>query len=137
MAKDNKILKQPEILTRIAEVRKKFAGSEEEAIKFKDWEDQAKKALLVLSMEGHEGIQIMIDKAREEIKQRNSIIKTIRPADFTPDGLAEYALANSFHFQVIDLYTWFISLFADAKDVLADIDREVLAEAELQEQDES
>lgn len=130
MSKENEILKEPEILKHLADVRTKFAAEEEGAERFELWEKQAKNALIMLSLNGHEGIEMIKNKAKEEIKERYLYLKTTRPTDLSQAGMTKYVTDHVFTFQTIDLWTWFLNLFSDAKEVLEEIEHELEVEDE-------
>lgn len=126
----NKILKENEILERIAKVRERLGetDSEESLKELALWEAKTKKALIFLNLKGHEGIDAMIEKAKEEIKIRRESLHVKRPSSLSLEASAHYASEAAFTFATIDLWTWFLNLFleseADLKDVLDSLDRE-------------
>ena len=126
MAK-KKILKQPAILDRIEELREKLSDGGD-TTQILEWEKRAKKSLILLSLKGHEGIEMIIEKAKDEIQYRQEIIKTIRPRDFSPEGAIKYAGEQALHFTAIDMWLWFIGLFTESEEDLASIEYEIAAD---------
>lgn len=127
----NKVLKEPEILLRIAEARERMA--DDELPQFEIWERRAKKNLILLSLKGHEGIDMLMDKAREEIKYRHSVLKSVRPINMSPSGVQKYAQENAVHFMTIDMWTWFLQLFVESQ---AELDQ-ILTELNITEEREA
>lgn len=125
MAK-KKHLKQPALLDRLEDLREKLADGAD-ANQILAWENRAKKALITLSLKGHEGIDMLIEKAKEEISYRQQIIQTVRPRDFSPEGALKYANQQAIHFTAIDMWLWFIGLFTEAEEDLAEIEHQILA----------
>ncbi len=123
----NKILEENEILLRIAKIREKLGDTDrtDNLKELEQWEAKAKKALIFLNLKGHEGIEMIINKAKEEILNRQESLKSKRPASLDPQEAIKYASDRAFDFLGIDMWTWFLNLFLeselDLKEVLDSI----------------
>ncbi len=123
------ILTTPDILKEINLVRSKLAGTDrtDQVAEVEQWERDAKKALIFLSMQGHEGIQMVVGKARKEIESCNRELIGERQRDRSD---ADYARSRQFLFDRIDLWTWFLNLFVESEEKL----REIRANLDLQKE---
>ncbi len=123
------ILTTPNILKEINLVRSKLAGTDrtDHLAEVEQWERDAKKALIFLSMQGHEGIQMIVDKAKNEIQTCNKELISDRQRDRSDE---EYARSRQFLFDRIDLWTWFLNLFVESEEKL----REIRASLDLQKE---
>lgn len=125
----------PPILTRIDSVRQKLAGTDRtDHLRELDlWEQRAKKDLITLSLRGHEGIDMIIQQAKESIAQCQAKLRTERP-DPKAD-VNKYFLDHQFLFQQIDLWGWFLGLFSEAQIDLDAIEIELAQQEEGEEDD--
>ncbi len=132
MAK-NKYLPEEQILERIKALREKMAraGGDDSLAELDKWERKAKKALIFLSLQKHEGIQMVIERANEELKDISQRLLLERPDG--SESPEKYALERQFLFDREDLWRWFKSLFVDAETELKMIEEDLAA----QETDES
>lgn len=126
-----KILKEHPLLERIAENREKLQGADPEHLNSVDmWEVRVKKALIFLSLDGHEGIVEMKKRAKEEIVKINGLLLLANPADLSPAGSAKYAYEAARMFDKKEMWLWFLSLFteqqAELDAVAAELDIEGL-----------
>jgi hypothetical protein len=121
---ENAHLPEEDIFKRINAVRKRLGSTDrtDNLEETKAWERRAKRDLILLNLKKHEGIQMILDKAKEEISIRNKALRTERPTDLSPNSVAKYATERAFHFQALDLWTWFLSLFLDAEQDLKDLE---------------
>ena len=133
----NRVLHEHPLLVRIQKVRERIAGSgrEDQIQETIEWERRAKKALILMNAKGHEGFQIVLEFAKEQIKERNRSLKERRPEDMSPEGMHKYTTERAMDFLALDLWAWFLSLFMDAEIDLKDLEN-TLALEETPEDDE-
>lgn len=121
-------------LKRIAAVRKKLVDSgtdRDDHIKEVDeWTVRAKRALIILNLQGHEGIQMITARAKQEMTDILKVLKTKRPKDLSPDGSVAYSMEVKDMFNRLDLWEWFHNLFVEAEDEI----RIITANLDEQEQ---
>lgn len=129
---NNQHLVIPPILSRIDKVRQMLAGTDrtDHLHELEVWEQRAKKDIILLSLQGHEGIDMIIKQAKETIALCQSKLRTERPSAITEKDAIRYTLEREFLFQQIDLYGWFLGMFQEAQ---VDIDA---IEMELAQQEE-
>lgn len=129
----------PPVLNRLATLRKTLSespvGDPEERRgdiqQIDSWDMKARKALILLSLKGNEGIAMILAKIDEELQQIDEVIHSAKPTDMSPDGITKYANEQHAIFARRELWEWFRSLFTDAKREL----REVDADLDVQEED--
>lgn len=135
--KQKNLPKEPPILERIIAVRAKLAGTDrDDHLREVDvWEAKAKKALIFMSMKGHEGIDMLITKAREEIQLINiELTKEPTENDEWADAqFAQEALKRRALFAQRNLWHWFLGLFDEAAEDLKIIEGDIA----LQESEEN
>lgn len=128
----NQALKVPEELQRIADLRERLVGTDRpDHLEIIDgWENKVKKAAILLSLQRHEGIQILIEKAEEELVGIDEILRSnlSKPKELSPEGAMQFAMEQYALHTRKEFWEWFRSLFTDAvrdiKDVRADLDAE-------------
>jgi len=125
--KTNQHLKIPPVLERIALVRQRMQGTDrdDQLDEIDQWEARAKKSLILLSLQGHEGIDMIMEKAKDTIRECQKRLKEQRPRDMGEKSAVQYALDREFIFQQIDLWSWFLTIFIDAKEDVEIIQREL------------
>lgn len=131
MAEKETILKEQPILERINAVRTKLlkGASDDHLEVVAGWERKAKKSLIALSLQGHEGIEMLREQAKLEIRQINrKLLEDSGDLQFKDPEL--YAARN---YQLIvqrRTWLWFINFFVDAKTDLRDVEAELDLEEE-------
>lgn len=100
--------------------------------RLREWEKKVKEALVILSLGGNDGIAMILEKMDEELAAIDEALRSSRPADFSPDGIAKYAYVQKGLFDRRDLWEWFRGLFTEAKRSI----REVRQDLDLQEEEE-
>jgi hypothetical protein len=120
----NRVLHEHPLLIRINKIRERLAGSDrtdhiQDTI---EWERRAKRALIMMNARGHEGIQMIMEKAKEEIAYRNNSLATRRPEDMSPEGMHKYTTDRSLDFLALDMWLWFLNLFIDADQEMKDLE---------------
>lgn len=133
----------PPELSRIARVRAKL--NDPDVVRRKDaqqveddntqmarWEKKVKDSLVILSLGGNDGITMILTKMDEELESIDEALRSSRPIDFSPDGLAKYASVQKGLFDRRDLWEWFRSLFTEAKRAI----KEVRQDLDLQENED-
>lgn len=114
-----KILSEEPILAKIQQLRDKFLNADiSDHRMIDDWEARAKKALITNSLKKHEGILMIIEKIKEDIKDINDVLVTAKSNE----------LSDSERNSLIDVkkfYKWFLQLFTDSREVLESIDKEI------------
>ena len=119
----------PPELARIDLLKKKFFDPEDQK-KFKEWEDTVKKSIILLSLQKHEGVDMIITEAEKEILQIADLVAINKPTDFSPDGMAKYAHEQHALFTRRELWEWFRELFTKAELDLESIRNALDAEEE-------
>ncbi len=104
----------PPELQRISKLRERLTDSQD-LQKLKEWEDKAKKSIILLSLQGHEGISMILKEAEQEIKDIATVIHNSKPTDLSPDGMAKYAHEQHALCSRKELWLWFRGLFTTAK----------------------
>lgn len=120
--KPNSILKNPEELDRLYALRAKIAksGNDWQAGDIDDQEQKLKRALIALSLQKHEGITQLLEKASEEIATIDEILLSTEPKDLSSDGAIKYANETSRLFDRKKLWVWFKEFFDTANSDLAE-----------------
>ncbi len=138
MAEDTKKIlpPEPEILVRIQKVRMKLAGSDRDdhVRETEQWEEQAKKALILLNLQGHEGIKMVLERARREIREINWKLTEERAVggEFRSDWLINDSLEREDLIKMRRLWQWFLQLFGEAQENI----QRITSELEVQESDD-
>ena len=128
-------LQVPPELERIEKVRAKLTGTDrEDHLKELDiWATKVKKAAILLSLEGHEGIQMILDKADEELASIDQVLlEGSKPKELSPEGAMQHAMEQYAIYEKRELWTWFRGLFTDARREI----KEVRQDLDLQEEEE-
>lgn len=128
-------LQVPPELARIAALRKQLTGTDrDDQLKELDtWETKVKKAAILLSLQNHEGIQMIIDRADEELGNiERVLLEGSKPKELSPDGAMQHTMEQWAIYEKKELWEWFRGLFTDAaRDI-----REVRQDLDLNEQQE-
>lgn len=130
--KAEKILQEPEELERLMAIRQKLVGTDRDdhLSELDAVEKQIKKALIFLNLQGHEGIQQLLTKAREEIRDINRILMVQKPVSM---GVAsQFAYETHLLHARREMWAWFMNLFTEAEDSI----KNVRGFLDLQEEDE-
>lgn len=125
---NNHLVIPPE-LQRIANLRARMTDIVDFE-KLKEWEDKVKKSIILLSLQKHEGVQMIVEQAEQEIKDINEGLAISKPEDFSPDGMAKYAHQQHALFSRRELWLWFRGLFTSAKMDLKVVQEDLDAEEE-------
>ena len=130
----NQHLKVPEELARIDALRKKLAGTDrDDHLDLLDqWEQKVKQASIMLALRGHEGIEMILKRAEQELREIDEVLGNSKPTDFSPDGLAKYAFEQKALYDRRELWEWFRSLFTDAKRQIQEVQYDLDTEDELE-----
>lgn len=124
----------PPELARIDALREKLSGTDRDdhVADIDAWERKVKKSAILLSLQKHEGIQMILDRIDEECAEIDEALRLGKPTDFSPDGMAKYVYVQKALFDRRELWEWFRSLFTDAKrdikEVQGDLDVQELEE---------
>ncbi len=142
MTKDKKarvLPPEPQILDRIRKVRMQLAGSDREdhVRETEQWEARAKKALIIMSAAGHEGIQIIMEKARQEIRQINWKLVEEREVgfEFTTEMLINDSLEREDLLKMRKLWQWFLQIFGESQEDLNRITQELQVQESGEQED--
>lgn len=121
----NKVLTNPPELDRLYKLREKLANTDREdhLLELDGWERKIKKALIFLNLQGHEGIQQLIAKANEEIREIDEVLIGTRPLDLSGEGALKYTYEAARLHDRRELWSWFKNLFQEANADLKDADQ--------------
>ena len=106
-----------EILEKINKAKAKYLDPQDQKRIF-SWEDQVKRAFLVNSLKEHEGIQIILKKFEEDIKEIDNILIEAKSKDLTDlerDRLIDRKT----------LYKEFLKFFIDAGVKIKRVEKEM------------
>lgn len=126
---ENQVLETDPIeLQKVATLRKFLEGTDrDDHIEQVDrWEKEIKEKLIAVSLQKHEGIEMLIKKSIIEIKSINQILvaeadpKPATPAEFEADCHRRALL-----YEKRNLWSWFLNFFTDAKERLEVINKEL------------
>lgn len=120
-----KILTNPPELERLYKLREKLAGTDRDdhLAELDSWERKIKKALIFLNLQGHEGIQQLIEKADAEVKEIDEILVGTRPLDLSGEGALKYTYEAARLHDRRELWSWFKTLFGEAETDLKDAEQ--------------
>lgn len=125
----------PDALHRIASLREKLTKGntdrEDHLQEIDAWERKVKKAVIILSLKGHDGIKMILEKTEQELKDIDEVLRTIRPTDFSPDGMSKHCHEIKSIHDRKDLWEWFRSFFTDAERDIQEVDSDL----DLQDED--
>ncbi|MFH1290924.1 MAG: hypothetical protein ABIH92_05990 [Nanoarchaeota archaeon] len=116
------------VLDKIDKLLAKFADPEypEDKAKILEWQDKVQRAMIVKDLSEHEGIIMIVDKLKEDLKDIRFLLNTAKSEK----------LSESARDRLIDkklLYVWFLGLFIRPDEVIKGIEEEVdEAENELE-----
>lgn len=132
--KKPKALGVPPELARIAALRAKLAGTDRDdhLAELDIWETKVKKAAILLSLQGHEGIQILLDHANQELRDIDEVLREgSKPKLLSPEGSMTHTMEQWALFERKELWEWLRSLFTDAKRDIREVGRDLdMQEAE-------
>lgn len=128
-------LEVPPELARIEALRAKFTGNgqEEQQKELDLWATKVKKAAILLSLEGHEGIQMILDRAEEELQQIDEVLLFgSKPKELSPEGAMRHAMEQYAIYEKKEHWEWFRGLFTEAKRQI----KEVRQDLDLQDEED-
>lgn len=118
------VLKENPLIEKINRLKKRFSDSDEtDKWIIGEWEQQAKTAIIQKSLEGHEGVAMIIKHIQEEVKEINSVLISSKSKD----------LSDADRDRMIDMknfYKWFLSFFTNAKEKIDEVNDSVDKELE-------
>lgn len=136
--KENVLPPEPQILERIRNVRMKLEGTDREdhIRETQIWEERAKKALILINLQGHEGMKMVLERARQEIRQINWELVKEEEGEaifaYDPNLLISKQLKRDDLVKMRRLWEWLMGLFGEAE---ADV-KSITAEITIQENDD-
>lgn len=133
----NQVLKVPDELQRIADLRARLAGTDrDDHLDLLDsWEKKVKKAFIFLSLERHEGVGILLDKCDQELEDIDEVLRAgSKPKELSPDGAMAYTMEQYALHQRKELWEWLRSLFTDAKRDIREVKLDLDGEDALEEE---
>lgn len=121
----NKILTIPPVLEALYAIKEKLADSDRddqlEEVLAK--EEKVKDAIIKLSLTGHEGIQLLVKQATEELKETYAkLMKTPLLSDSVIADTGAYAFRQQCLFNQRDLWLWFLNFFTDAEAIKQEVE---------------
>lgn len=129
---ENKILKDPEELERLNKIRAQLTGTDRDdhVGELDDWEQRIKQALIFLNLKGHEGIDMILARANDEIRAINlELIADVGEGTHTEAALIAESMNRRELLYRRKLWTWFKELFTEAESEM-DAARAFLASQE-------
>lgn len=115
----NKFLTEEPILEKINKLRAKLLGADtSDQVMLDSWEQEVKKAMITNSLQKHEGVQMIIQDAINDIKDINDVLSNSKSKD----------LSNSERDSLIDVknfYKKFINLFDTSQSTLDNMDKQI------------
>lgn len=117
-----KILKNPPELDRLYRVRARLAGTDRDdhIEELNIWEGKIKKALIALNLKGHEGITMLIDRAKDEIREINDVLTSTRPVNLSAEGAQQYAYEAARLHDKKSMWEWFMEFFQEAETSISE-----------------
>lgn len=114
------LLEQPKELDKIALLRKKLIGTDrpDHVAIIDEKEHRIKDLLIKVSLLKHEGITMLLDMARSQIKDINHELIEADPKSFAPEHVMDYARTRARLMDRKELWAGFISFFGNAEDDL-------------------
>lgn len=128
MAKTRHLPKEPEELEKLARLRQWFIknnGDSDDIAQIERWEKGVKAALIFNSLRGHEGLEMLIKHAYEEIDGIERVLMAQRPKDLSPDSAHAFAYETQMLHERVKLWNWFIDLFQASEDDLTALREEI------------
>lgn len=132
MPKNQHLPEGPEELKKIDKIRSRLIQGDadpDQVAEVDEWERKAKAALILLNVQKHEGVQIIIRHALEEVKAIDEEVQTGRPENLSTEAALSFAHRTIILQDQKAMWRWFIDLFQLAKSdmdaIRAEIDNEL------------